>query len=674
MNRLFLDLETYCDILITDGSYRYAERSEFLLAGWAWNEEVVQIQESSTGLQELCDSADEVVIHHSMFDRIQLGAWRITLQVEKIFDTMACAYEHALPGSLDDLAAFFKIPGKSPEGKKLLRLFCKPRPKNQKLCRATKRTHPEEWERFREYCRQDVAVMRAVWHRLPKFNFSPFERALWCADQRMNDRGVYVDIPFVSGAVTAWNREQRKLAEEAVVLTDGILSATTQRDGTLAFLFDTYGVLLPDLTKETVQQTLSDPTLDPVVRALLENRVSYTQNTAAKYKRLQASVCPDGRLRGAFQFCGAQRTGRWAGRLFQAHNLARSSVKSPQIERYIAAVKAGVLDLLEEDVSSALKNSVRGCLIAAPGKKFVVGDLSNVEGRKAAWLAGEKWKLEAFWAFDAKKGPDLYIRSFAKAFGRDISSVTSSERQIGKVLELSMGFGGGVGAFVKMSANYGVDLSSLVKVPILPRIRAESEAFLAWLLSKGAPTHGLSAPVFVAVESLKRVWREANPRIVQYWGELESAARSALTHPGTWYSARTVEAVLKNGCLLLRLPSGRFLCYPQASRTGEGIRYYGPETYTRKWVRLATWGGKLFENITQACARDVFAVGFLRAEQQNYPTVMMVHDELVAETPDTSDYSTAGLIECMIEVPPWCKGLPLAAAGFETYRYQKDDS
>lgn len=444
MNTLFLDLETYSDVPITHGTHAYAEQAEVLLVAYAFDDEPVQVLDLTEGgslgnVQMWIDSADRVVIHNSAFDRTVLRHLGVHVPVEKIRDTMVQAMAHSLPGSLGQLCDILGVPtdkAKDKEGKKLIHLFTKPLGKNRKLRRATRETHPEEWAKFVEYARLDVEAMRAVSARLPTWNMSLSEEELWQLDQKINDRGVAVDLDLARAALRAAQRAGKALADDIQMLTGGAVVNTTQRNKTLEHLRG-MGLETDDLKKGTVNALLKDANLDPAIREVLEIRLQAAATSPAKYRTLLQATSSDGRLRGTLQFCGATRTARWGGRLFQPQNLPRPTLKQEEIDLGIAAMKADIEDTLFTNVMELCTSAVRGCLIAPPGRKLVVADLSNIEGRMLAFLAGEQWKLDAFRDFDRGEGHDLYKVAYAKAFGLDPASVSKDQRQLGKVMELA---------------------------------------------------------------------------------------------------------------------------------------------------------------------------------------------------------------------------------------------
>jgi hypothetical protein len=332
---------------------------------------------------------------------------------------------------------------KDTRGKKLIQLFTKPRPKNVKLRRADAQTHPEEWAEFVEYARLDVEAMREVYKRLPVWNTTAAERGLWILDQKINDRGVAVDLDLARAALRAAARAGANLADRAKAATGGVVGSLTQRDKLMAYLASEYDYIPADLTKGTVTAALKGD-LDPAVRELLQIRQQASATSPAKYTVLVNGTSSDGRLRGTLQFCGAARTGRWGGRLFQPQNLPRPTLKQPVIEAGIAAMKADCEDLVVDNVMELCASAVRGCLIAPPGRKLVIADLSNIEGRVLAWLAGEDWKTKAFTDFDRGVGHDLYVLAYARSFGVTPEQVIENKksgdgmmRQLGKVMELA---------------------------------------------------------------------------------------------------------------------------------------------------------------------------------------------------------------------------------------------
>ena len=431
------------------------------------------------------------------------------------------------------------------------------------------------------------------------------------------------------------------------------------------------------MQRATLEARLNDPALPEVVRELITARLSAGKASVKKYDALQACTCSDGRLRGCLQFMGAVRTGRWTGRLFQPQNLPRGNLSPAEVEEGVAALKAGVAPLLYKDVTALVSSCLRAAICAPAGRKLVVADLSNIEGRVLAWLAGEEWKLEAFRLYDAGKGPDLYKVAYGRAFGIDPADVSKKQRQIGKVMELAMGYQGGVGAFSTFARAYGVDLTEMAQHVRASCSSAEWSAALSAQVRRGGGVE-LTPEEWAACEVIKRLWRRAHPAIVRFWSDLEAAARLVLTGIAPVGFAGRVEFRRVASYLVATLPSGRPVCYPAARLPADedagscAFEYYGQIQATRRWSYIRTYAGKLAENLTQACARDVLASSLPLVEDAGYEVVLSVHDELITEVPDLPRYSCAELSALMSKCPQWAPGLPLSAAGFESYRYKKD--
>lgn len=690
MTRLWGDLETFSDVPITHGTHRYAEGAQIMLFAWAIDDGPISVwdcvpEPMPDALRDaLCDPSVELWFHNSHFDRTVLrhagsvieraaardiGRWR---------DTMVKAMVHGLPGSLDALCNILEVPtdeAKDKAGRQLIHLFCKPRPAGAKIRRADRKSHPVEWARFVTYAGLDVAAMRAVDRKLPAWNYRGDELALWHRDQAINDRGVQVDVELGRAAVDAVALAQKALARRTQELTDGQVQAATQRDALLAHILAEFEISLPDMQAATIERRAADPDLPPELRELLAVRLQATTSSTSKYASLLRGVSEDGRLRGTLQYSGATRTRRWAGRLFQPQNLPRPHLKQQVIDTGIEALKAGCVDLITANVMELASNAIRGCLVAPAGRKLVVSDLANIEGRDAAWLAGEAWKLEAFRAYDAGDGPDLYRLAYARAFNVDPDDVDKLQRQIGKVMELMLQYEGGVGAFITGAATYGIDLADLAD-RAWPRIphwaRDEARGFWEWSKAKKRNTYGLAEEVFKTCDALKRLWRSQHPQLVALWAELQGAAVRAVEWPGQTFRAGVLKARRDGNWLRILLPSGNYLCYPSPQVKDDKLTYMGVNQYTRKWERLGTYGGKLFENACQSLARDVMAANMPAIEAAGFDIVLTVHDEVITEVPDAPEFSADRLGQLLAAQPAWAQGMPLAAGGFEAPRYRKE--
>ena len=695
MNTLWFDCETYseCD-LDAHGTHRYAEHesTEITIAQWAFDDGEPVVHDMTIDdwvvregrlLQLLADPNVIVVAHNSAFDRTLLRrCWGIDVPIERWRDTMVKALAHGMPGALGrvgDALGVTEDKLKDKRGRELIQLFCKPRPKNHKLRRATRETHPAEWAEFLGYSRQDIVAMREIDRKLPKWNYQEGhpELALWHLDQRINDRGFAVDLELAHAAISAVADEQARLKDEVREATDGAVTSLSKRDQLLQYILAEYDVTLPDLRADTLRRRLEDPDLPDGVKLLLSLRLEATKTSTAKYKALVKATSADGRLRNTLQFAGAQRTTRWAGRIFQPQNMLRPTMVAEAIADGIEALKAGIAPLVFTDVMELTANAVRGCIVAPAGKKLCVADLSNIEGRGLVFLSGERWKLQAFAAFDRGEGPDMYKLAYARSFNVDPDDVTKAQRQVGKVQELGLGYEGGVAAFLTFAAVYNMDLQELAGAvwATVRGTQALEDALGMWKWAeKKHRTLGLPMEIYVACEVLKKAWRDAHPMTVQLWHAAGDAVRSAIGRPGeTFPIGQHLKARRDGAWLRIRLPSGRYLCYlhPQVADDGQ-ISYMGVNQYTRQWARIKTYGGKTIENCTQAFARDVMAASMPTVEACGYEIVLSVHDELLTETPDSPDYSSEELAGIMATVPPWAKGIPLAAAGFETTRYRKD--
>jgi DNA polymerase len=730
----YLDTETFSPVDIKNGLDNYSRAAEVMIYTYADGDDPVKDYDVTTGARmpnqledALLDERRLLIAHNAQFDRTVIGVSGYQTGIERWHCTMVQALSHSLPGALEKLGDIFNIgedKAKIKDGKALIRLFCCPRPKNMKLRRATKETHPQEWKRFIEYARNDISAMREIHKLMPKWNYggtsevATREMKLWHMDQRMNLRGVAIDTDLINGAIVTAGRVKEALAERTVTMTDGALNATTQRDALLTLLRNVYDIELVDLRGSTIETLLkSDHDLPDIVVELLENRLAASSTSVSKYKRFAQLTGPDGRLRNTTQFCGAMRTGRDAGRGVQLQNLPRPALKQKEIDSGIESIKLDCLDLVDDFPMTTLSSAIRGGIVASPGTKLTVADLSNIEGRMLAFLAGEEWKLQAFRDYDTcrgvdgewytgdelrdavladkpielkldkkgeptRKGYDLYALAYAKAFRITPEAVMENKksgdgsfRQIGKVMELALGYEGGVGAFVTFAVAYGIDLDAMARAAIggIPAetLRAAEKAYKGAVSKKR--DYNMLPETYTVCDSFKRLWREAHPNVAEFWKELEIAFRRAIEMPGKVFTARKISVVKNGNWVRLVLPSGRSLCYPSPKITdGNKVSYMGLNQFSRQWCRLNTYSGKLAENVTQAASRDVFKAPVGTIVAAGYAIEIPVHDELITETPDDSRFSAEHLAALMSDAPAWAMGLPLAAAGFESYRYRKD--
>lgn len=447
--KLYMDTETYSALdLRKRGTFRYAEECEIMIVVWAvdngevhcWDRTVSK--EFPEQLRIDLDRCTEIWFHNAMFDYAVLKySGLLELPINKLRCSMVSALSHGLPGALDDLCEIFKIPteqAKIKDGKRLIQLFCKPRPKNSKIRRATRGTHPEEWTRFIEYAVHDIEAMRAIHKKLPTWNYPKEpELSLWHLDQVINDRGILIDREHAEATLRAVERAQQRLKEQTVDMTEGRLQSTTQVQATIDYIMEEYGIHTDNLTKAGVKKLL-ELDIPGGLRALLETRQQAGSSSTAKYQALLNKASSDGRFRGGIQFSGASRTRRAGGRGFQPQNLpSRGLLPKWLVEEGIELMKIDAEDLLFPNTMHLAVSAIRQTLIAPPGMKFCISDLSNIEGRKVAWYANEEWKLKAFREFDAGTGHDLYNLAYARSFKTDVVTVTKEQRAIGKVMELA---------------------------------------------------------------------------------------------------------------------------------------------------------------------------------------------------------------------------------------------
>lgn len=681
---IFLDLETYSEVPIKHGTYKYAEYANILLAVWAIDDGPVQVLDctddpgvSYDTLKSVLANDDTIVAHNAMFDRtvLRLGAYEIDVPIPRWRCAMVKAIAHALPGSLAKLCQVLNISEglAKTDGSKLINLFCKPL---RDCTIATKHTHPAQWDKFVKYAIQDVIALREVWRRTPSWNYRGDEVGLWHLDQRMNDYGVQVDMDLAHAALVATEEAQRLLKTRIAVATNDEVGSATQRDVLIRFLLAEYGFDLPDLTSATVDKLLKSYTVPEAMKDILRIRASASRTSTAKYTSIVNAVNADGRLRGMIQFNGAGRTRRAAGRTVQLQNLpSKGLLPQDDISTGVWALKWGLADIFE-DVMLLTASTIRACLIPGEGMKMVAADLANIEGRALAWLSGEEWKLKAFREFDEGTGPDIYKLTYANAFHIPHTIVTSLQRQIGKVMELALGYQGGISAFVTFALAYGIDLDVMAKDAwgtLSDDAKSKAGSFLDWMAKNRSRTWSLKRETAIVCECFKTSWREAHPNVVSYWSDMERGFRNALHTPGKTYSVRGLVFICYSNWMRIELPSGRYLTYPFPEESVDGqLSYMGTHQFSHQWVRINTYAGKLVENIVQSVSRDFMFDNIRAVYDAGFELVFHVHDELVAEAPVGSLKLTGEyLAELMSGIPPWGNGMPLKAKGKDLLRYGK---
>ena len=615
MKYLFADLETFSPLNLPQVGFRYAEDCEILLWGYAIDTEPARVWDCTNpqtkempealakALKEVQAGERKIVWHNGMmFDTVVLAAHGYHIPLEMIVDTMVIAYQHGLPGALGDLCDVLRMPtdkAKDKDGKRLVQLFCKPQPECYKVRRHDRYTKPEDWIKFINYCRLDVEAERELFKALPKWNCTEWEHRLQVLDAEINRRGMQIDVDLAEAAVELSERNKKLLAEETQRQTNGEVGAATQRDALIDYMAREYGWKIDTMTKAELEKRVDDPSVPEPVRELLKLRLMSTKTSIQKFKALLRRVNKDGRMRGGLQFRGASRTGRWSGRGFQGQNLARPTVSQDEIDFATKVLKQrdGTFECFYDDPSVILPNLLRGEIIAPSGKKLIVADYSNVEGRVLSWLAGEEWKLQAFRDFDAGHGHDLYKLAYARAFGVKPEDVTKPQRQIGKVLELALGYGGGAPAFARFAKAYGIDLSDMaeyVKSTAPRAVWLEAVDGYPYFVEKNR-TGGLEREAFIACDVLKRLWRKTNPKIVQFWANVGQAVQKAIV---SRESVRVgyVAFTRTESFLVIRLPSGRLLCYPSPKTNPsvgkDSFTYAGTNQFSRKWEKIESYGAK----------------------------------------------------------------------------------
>lgn len=725
MNVLHADFETRSVVdLKARGLDVYAEHAstEPLCLGFAFDDEPVDIWLPGDPLPERIAEhirsgglfyAHNAPFEFAIWNRVcapRLG-WP-ELRLAQMRCTMAMAYAMSLPGKLESLAEALQLDyAKDMKGHRVMMQLSKPRKMEWcgwcggvgailphgacEKCYGEKlapvwHDDQDKYDVLYTYCKTDVEVERAAHRRL--LDLSPTEQHVWTLDRKINARGVQIDVAAAKAAVKLVDGERKRLDAEMLAVTGGAVPACSAVAALTAWLRG-QGVGVPGVAKDDVVMLLSNSdALPPAAAQALRLRQAAGKTSTSKLEAMLSAMGANGRVRDTLQYHAAG-TGRWGGRRIQPQNLKRPTEEMADAEFQNALIEGitagrGVdwLRLMGGDPLDVVSQLLRGFIIAAPGHHLIAPDYSNIEGRKLAWLAGEQWKLEAFAEYDKGTGPDLYKVAAAAIYNADIKAIGKDKRQIGKVSELAMGFGGGVGAFVTMGETYGLTEDKLAEA--LPTIRAsapqeEIEAALDWWDNGGSRV--MNKDAWMAAELVKRAWRRRHPKIVSYWSELESAAIKAVQNAGEIVRAgplgRQVAFRVTGSFLWCQLPSGRCLCYPypviKHAKTTWGavkpsLRYMTVDSTTNRWVEAHTYGGKLSENITQAAARDLLAEAIVRLEHRGFQVVMHVHDEIVVEVKESAPADTQRIIEEeMARLPQWAQGLPVTVEGWRGKRYRK---
>lgn len=656
MKKLMMDLETKSDIDIAkSGVYRYADSPYFdiLLFAYSVDGNPVQVVDLASGeqlpeeiLNALTDDRIQKHAFNASFERVCLSVWLRRNYPERFVSygspedacgnylspnawrcTMVAAAYLGLPLSLAGVGAVLQLQQqKLSEGKALIRYFCVPYDHANGIpVFHAPADAPEKWNVFRAYNQRDVETEQAIERRLSRFPVPEFVWQEYALDQTVNDRGIQVDLQLVQQAIRMDALTKDKLLQRMKALTH--LENPNSVYQLLGWL-ETQGYPSDSLGKAQVQERIK--TAEEPVRSVLELRLQLSKASVKKYQAMQNAVCSDGRARGMFQFYGANRTGREAGRIIQLQNLPQNHF--PDLEAARELVKSGNLEaveLLYEDVPDTLSQLIRTAFVPKPGYKFLVADFSAIEARVIAWLAGETWRMQAF-----ADGKDIYCASASKIFGVPVvkHGINGHLRQKGKVAELACGYGGSVGA---MKAMGGAEMSD------------------------------------AELKQLVTDWRTASPHIVQLWWDVENAAIKAVRDK-TETETHGIHFSYESGFLFIKLLSGRRLAYvkPRIEPNrfgGDSITYEGIGT-GRKWERLETYSGKLVENIVQATARDLLFYSMQTLSQSFI--VGHIHDEMIIECPE--DTKLEEICQQMARTPDWANGLLLRADGYACQFYKKD--
>ena len=659
MHQLSIDLETFSSVeLKKAGMFKYIESPDFqiLLFAYSLDGGPVQIVDFATGeilppwlVAALSDPGYIKHAYNAIFEWGCLSKFLGTLPVDQWRCTMAHGLYCGYPAGLEAAALALGLPHdkqKLNSGKALIRYFClpcKPTQINGGRTRNLPHHDPEKWRLFREYCVQDVVTEMAIADKLAAFPMPDTVQKEWETDLRINARGVAVDMSLVKAALDIGYNVRTALIEEATRISD--LDNPNSVTQLTAWLEEEIEEEVSSLNKETVSKMLNRENNSDAVRRMLEIRQELGKTSTKKYDALEAAVCADGQVRGLLQFYGANRTGRWAGRLVQVQNLPRTYIEPlPLARELVIAQQPDALRIVYGSIPDTLSQLVRACFIASPSHVLIDADFSSIEARIISWLAGEQWRLEVF-----RTHGKIYEASASQMFGVPIEEIKKGNpeyalRQKGKVAELALGYQGGPGALITMGA-----------------------------LNMGLPEEEL--PDIVAR------WRGANRRICDFWYAMNSAAVKIVAEGGSIGVGRVMlsrEFDYSSGAdyMTILLPSGRKLYYvsPKIGTNQWGkssITYMGMEQNTKRWGTVETYGGKLVENTVQAIARDCLACAVERLEAAGYTVVMHIHDEVVIDCPiEKADLKT--VTDTIAAPMPWALDLPLDADGWMSPYYKKE--
>lgn len=660
MKNIFIDLETYSDIdLQKCGVYKYAESPNFeiLLFGYSVDGGAVSVVDLVNGetipteiLIALTDESVTKWAFNSQFERVCLSAY-LKKNYPQYFNSYSADDDAAgnyispkgwkcslvwaaymgLPLSLKAAGSVLKLTEqKMDEGKALIKYFsvpCKSTKTNGGRTRNLPEDDIEKWEIFKAYNKRDVEVEMEIHKKLHNFPVPDFVWEEYWIDQEINDRGISLDMDVVKNAIKLDEITRTKLETKIKAMTDMDNPNSVQQ---MKYWLADNGLMVDSLGKNEVKELLK--TAPPKLADVLELRQQLAKSSVKKYQAMNNAVCEDNRARGMFQFYGANRTGRWSGRIIQLQNLPQNHMADfEQARDLVKCGNAAALEILYDDLPNTLSQLIRTAFVPRPGYKFIVSDFSAIEARVIAHLAGEKWRANVF-----QSGGDIYCASASRMFKVPVEKhgINSHLRQKGKIAELALGYGGSVGALKAMGA--------------LEMGLAEEE-----------------------LQPLVDSWRNANPNIVRLWRDVDRCVKQTVKER-IFTQTHGIQFIYKSGMLFIELPSGRRLCYirPRIGENkfgGESVTYEGIGT-AKKWERIESYGPKFVENIVQAVSRDILA--FAMRTLSHCFIVGHVHDELIIECP--KDVSLDSVCEQMGRTPPWMPGLLLRADGYEMQFYKKD--
>ena len=647
---LFLDFETRSTVDIGKcGSFKYIADPSFdvLLLAYAWDDDPVKLVDFAQGetwledfLQGLRDPDVTCIAHNCAFERAVIGKLLGYTPPEHWFDTMHLTAHCGLPLGLDGACKALGLPedqAKMKEGKALIRYFCTP-PKATKTNGGRPwnlpEHAPEKWDTFRRYCAQDVSSMRTIFNLLKRWLPDETERRIWALDAKVNEKGMNTDQQFVRHAMEMDGKYKAELTEKAIAVS-GIENPNSVQQ-VKDWLKDQEDIEVPSLNKKEVADVIANLKTDRA-KQLMEIRSELSKTSTKKYDAFIRCSGEDAHVRGCFQFFGAH-SGRWSGRLVQLQNLKQNHL--PDLDDARELVKTGdfeCFEMLYPNVTGTLSELIRTSLIAEPGEQFVVSDFSAIEARVSAWFAHEEWVLDVF-----RNGGDIYCATASQMFGVPVEKhgQNSELRQKGKIATLALGYGGGVNAL---------------------------KAF-------GADKMGMTNEEMAQTVDL---WRKANPRIVSMWKSLETAMKKSIVHKAT-----TVDKVggvrfrWEKGIVWMRLPSGREMAYYGADygesrfKNGMTLSYLGIDS-KKKFTRIETWGGRVFENLVQSTARDCLRDTMLRLDADGWDIRGHIHDEVICSEP-INGRGVEEMCEVFARPIDWAPGLPLTGAGYTTPFYKKD--